>query len=135
MSRVDEDIPTDEQTPKRKPWWVALTQAADVRRVGGLPDGTTVLLSEDEVLALVAYLCEPQTAVWSENPSPTRPGKVRMAFFSQPGMVALSPEGDLWNGEGDWTPNYFARQQPMRVTKRTRLAKLHTLPWPMPGRM
>src|SRR3954465_15077266 len=72
VSRVDEDIPMDQLRADRKPCYLALTQAPDqLARVGGvrgLPEGTTLLLSEDDVLALAQYLLEPQLALWVENP-------------------------------------------------------------------
>jgi hypothetical protein len=130
VSRVDENIPTDEQTRRRKPWYVALTRASTVvsPKVAGLPAGNGVLLSENEVLALVAYLLEPQTVVWSENPSPTESGKYQVFLFMQPGMVAISGDGRIWNGEAPWTPSYFEGQEP--IDKSVRVSpKVHTLPW------
>lgn len=133
VSRVDENIPTEEQTRQRKPWYVALTRASNVvsPKVAGLPAGHVVLLSEDEVLALVAYLLEPQTVCWSENPSPTESGKYQFLAFMQPGMVAISEDGRIWNGEAPWTPSYFEGQEPIdKSVPGTRISpKVHTLPW------
>jgi hypothetical protein len=135
VSRVDEDIPTEKQKPIRKPWFVALTQKPDLlTKVGGivgLPAGNTVLLSERDVLALVQYLFEPQTVVWADKLSHTKPGKFGAVLFSQPGMLAISADGHVWNGEAPWTPSYFERQDPINPknpnARRTR--KIHTLPW------
>src|SRR3954471_1026790 len=69
VARVDENIPTHEQGRRRKPWYVALTQQpeTDVADIHGVPkDGRTLLLSEDDAVALVKYLLEPQVVVWSE---------------------------------------------------------------------
>lgn len=129
VSRVDEDIPTDAQTRDRKPWSIALTRERRPEHgdVQGLPAGRSLLLSEAEVMALVAYLFEPQTVLWSENPSPTETGEVGFLMFLQPGMVAISESGQLVNGEAHWTLEYFKRQEPLDGTPRT--PKFHTLPW------
>lgn len=131
VSRVDEDIPTDKQKPIRKPWFVALTRTGDSPPpVSGVPDGDTVLLSEGEVLALVAYLFEPQTAAWVDNPSVSERGEHRL--FPQPGMVWMSDSGEfvngeLLNGEAHWTPDYFRRRKAIKQGAVPR--KVHTLPW------
>jgi hypothetical protein len=131
VSRVDEDIPTEDQTRQRKPWSVALTRAPGVvsPEVQSLPAGTTLLLSAPEVLALVAYLLEPQTAVWCEVPTPTAPGRYAVRLYFQPGMVAMVEDGSnaIADGEAHWTPDYFRRAEPTD----TLTPKGHTLPWPM----
>jgi hypothetical protein len=131
---VDESIPTDRLTPRRKPWLVALTQETDaiseIGGVDGLPAGTTVLLSEHEVLELARYLVEPQTAAWSSNPTPVAGDTCEVRVFLEPGMVAVTESGAVVNGEEHWTPDYFAQAEPLsppRISTR----KIHTLPWPM----
>ena len=132
VARVDHDIPTEEQGPDRKPWFIALVQKANFNpdlSVPGLPASRTILLSEEDVLRLVDYLLEPQTAVWAENPS-TGGGHAQM--FDEPGMVGLADSEDgvtiVVNGEAHWTPEYFKQQKP--VTERRR--RINTLPWPLP---
>jgi hypothetical protein len=131
VSRVDEDIPTETQPRVRKPWFIALTQKPDllakVGGVDGLPAGTTLLLSEDDVVQLVRYLLEPQTVVWATNPSATElDGLERVSL--QPGMVALLSTGEVVNGEAHWTPEYFARQKPIDIRDGVS-PRFHTLPW------
>src|SRR5689334_7435597 len=97
VSRVDADIPTVELRGKRKPWYVALTQPtpnmhAEVSKVEGLPPRHTVLLSEEDTVALVRYLLESQMAVWSEEPEPTKPGECACLFFEQPGLIHVSDD-------------------------------------------
>ena len=134
VSRVDEDIPTEKQTEERKPWFIALTQNPEllpaVGGVEGLPPGHTVLLSEDDVVALVQYLLEPQTAAWFENPSPIEPGSQDAIAFLEPGLVTLI-DGEPVNGEAQWTPEYFRCQTPLAIEEGSTFPtrKLHTLPW------
>jgi hypothetical protein len=132
VSRVDEDIPTDEQKPNRKPWYIALTQNPELlTRVGGvsgLPEGNTLLLSEDDVVELVRYLFEPQLAMWSENPSPTEPGKQQAYVFVQSGLLDVSESEEIVNGERQWSPDYFTRQTPSDGADGIP-PKHHTLPW------
>jgi hypothetical protein len=133
VSRVDENIPGTALKRKRKPWFVALTQnperLTEVGSIGGLPAGTTMLLSEQDVLALVHYLLEPQTAMWLDNPERTEPGRVQGYAFLQHGMLAFSASGQPVNGEADWTPTYFRRQRPIDISEGLRTRKVHTLPW------
>jgi hypothetical protein len=133
ISRVDEDIPTAKQPAVRKPWSIALTQKPDeLARAGGvdgLPEGQTLLLSEQDVLELVRYLFEPQTAVWSSNPSPTKPGEVEFVRYTQPGLIGITESGEILNGEAHWSPEYFRRLAPAR---RVSTRKVHTLPWKLP---
>jgi hypothetical protein len=132
VSRVDEDIPTETQPRVRKPWFIALTQKpellAKVGGVDGVPAGHTLLLSEDDVVALVRYLLEPQTVVWATNPSATElDGLERVSL--QPGMVALlSTTGEVVNGEAHWTPDFFTRQKPIDIRDGVS-PRFHTLPW------
>ena len=131
-SRVDADIPTERQKKDRKPWYIALTQKPnlldEVGGVSGLPAGDTILLSEHDVLALVRYLLEPQTALWVSTPTVTEPDDVEVALFVQPGMVEVTNTGDVVNGEANWSPEYFKQQTPVDVPTR----KIHTLPWELP---
>jgi hypothetical protein len=128
VSRVDENIPTDEQKPIRKPWFLAITRTSkDSRTVRGLPAGRSVLLSEDEVLGVLRYLFEPQLAVWAEKPTPTEPGTVLALMFLQPGMVAIAKTGQLWIGEGQWTPKYFKRQKPIYIRRKGTTNDRHSL--------
>lgn len=139
VSRVDADIPTDKQSRNRKPWYIALTQEPDalsvVGGVDGLPEGKTLLLTEREIVALVEYLLEPQTAVWAEQPDTETPGTYRAYLFGEPGMVAIGEvEGDpekmaVFNGEAHWTPGYFKREA--ETVERVTTPKVHTLPWPL----
>ncbi len=134
VSRVDEDIPTAKQRPDRKPWYIALTQKPDflkeVGGVNGLPPGNTLLLSEYDVVELVRYLLEPQTALWGTNPTPTEPGEQEVRLFVEPGMVAvLADSGEVVNGEAHWSPAYFKKQEAYDVKKGLPTRKIHTLPW------
>jgi hypothetical protein len=133
VSRVDENIPVEKQTRLRKPWFIALTQKPNLLTTAGgvlhLPAGDTLLLSEDDVVALVGYLLEPQTALWCENPSPTEPGEYEFSAYLQPGMVGLTESGDVCNGEAQWSPAYFSRQKAYDLTDGLRTRKVHTLPW------
>lgn len=131
VSRVDEDIPTDEQSSQRKPWCIALTQQPGVLDklggVRGLPAGNTVLLSERDVMALMQYLTDPQTAVWVDNLSAA--GDRQAKLFLQPGIIALTRTGFILNTEEQWSPAFFDRLKP--TTKARGLKeRLHTLPWP-----
>jgi hypothetical protein len=69
VCRVDEDLAVSKQL--RKPWYVSLTQHPDrVKKVGGVrgvPKGTTLLLSEAEVMGLVEYLLESETVALTDN--------------------------------------------------------------------
>ena len=69
ISRVDEELPVS--MTKRKPWYLALTQHPDrfakVGGVDGVPPGKTLLMSEDEVVALVDYLLESETVELTET--------------------------------------------------------------------
>jgi hypothetical protein len=141
VSRVDENIPGVKLKGKRKPWYIALTQKPDMlTEVGGvrsLPDGKILLLTEDEIVALVRYLVEPQTVVWSDNPEPTEAGECQVVCFIQPGMVATSDAGEVVNGEASWSPEYFKQQEAHDIMKDGRTPKMHTLPWklePLVGR-
>lgn len=96
-----------------------------------MPRGTTLLLSETEVEELVRYLLEPQTVLWSENPSPTEPGDYAALFFFQPGMVGVLKSGRVVNGEGHWSPAFFKRLRPVDPKKGI-TPKIHTLPWKLP---
>jgi hypothetical protein len=134
---VDEDIPTEKQKSDRKPWFVALTQKPDrlqeVGGVRGLPDGNTLLLTEYEVVELVRYLFEPQTAVWSDTPTVTEPGMYYGVLFLQPGMLDVSDAGDIVNGEAQWSPECFRRQESLGKPESLPTRKLHTLPWKLPS--
>jgi hypothetical protein len=135
VGRVDEALPCG--GGGRKPWYLLLTQDPDLLKtlgpVRGAPkNGTNLLLSEDDVVALVQYLLEPQTAVWMENPEPSEPGEYSARLFLQPGMVGITSSGKIVNGEADWTPKYFKRQQ---NTDTVATAKIHTLPWKLPPSM
>ena len=137
VSRVDESIPGDKLKGKRKPWYIALTQEPEMlKEVGGvrhLPDGKTLVLSEDDIVALVRYLVEPQTVLWSDNPEPTETREVQVVAFAQPGMVATSESGEIVNGEAWWSVEYFKQQQPHDIKKNGLTAKMHTLPWKSPS--
>jgi len=133
VARVDEDIPADKLKKNRKPWYLALTQNPDlleeVGDVSGIPEvGTTILLSEYEVVELVKYLLESQTAVWTETDDPDNigVGDYSAFMFEQPGMVEITEEGRVVNGEAQWSPSYFERQEPSADAPRK---KFHTLPW------
>jgi hypothetical protein len=60
VGMVDEELPFGREGG-RKSWYIALTQQRDLLKklggVKGLPSGKTLLLFEDDVLALVDYLC------------------------------------------------------------------------------
>jgi hypothetical protein len=133
ISRVDEDIPTAKQGAHRKPWSIALTQKPDeLARAGGvdgLPEGKTLLLSEQDVLELVRYLFEPQTAAWSSNPSAKPGDAVSYEPYTQPGLIGITESGEILNGEAHWSPEYFRRLAP---TRRVSTRKIHTLPWKLP---
>jgi hypothetical protein len=65
VGMVDEELPERERGKlwRCKSWYIALTQQPDLLRklgpVKGLPKkGTTLLLFEDDVVALVEHLCE-----------------------------------------------------------------------------
>jgi hypothetical protein len=65
VGMVDEELPESERGKKwkRKSWYIALRQHPDLLKkygpVKGLPKtGTTLLLFEDDVVALVGYLTE-----------------------------------------------------------------------------
>ena len=136
VSRVDEDIPAAEQGRERKPWYIALTQKPAlldvVGDVPGLPEGTTMLLSEDDVIALVRYLTEPQTALFVDDPSSTRLEKHTAYMFLEPGMVGIrDADCEIVNGEAHWTPEYFLEDEAPQPLERAVTKKVHTLPWPM----
>lgn len=62
VGMVDEELPLGKEGG-RKSWYIALTQHPDLLKkygpVKGLPEnGTTLLLFEDDVVALVGYLRE-----------------------------------------------------------------------------
>jgi hypothetical protein len=137
VSRVDENIPTKKMRSARKPWYLALTQQPEtnVADIKGLPKGHTLLLSEDDVLALVRYLLEPQVVAWADNPERTEAGEGehQARLFLQPGMVAILESEDsvvAVNGEAQWSPDYFTRQEPFDRREWRPTMKIHTLPWP-----
>ena len=136
VARVDEEIPTERQGQRRKPWYIALTRTPGAllarRSVFGLPDGQTLLLSEAEVIALVRYLFEPQTAIWAHQPEAPEPGEYTAVAFLQPGMLAVTHAGEIVNGEAEWSPAYFKKQPPLRPSHGLPTRKLHGLPWDMP---
>lgn len=136
VSRVDEDIPTAEQGRARKPWYITLTQQPqqvldDAGGIQELQAGTTMLLSEDDVLALVRYLVESQTVVYADDPSPTKAGTYGAYMFVEPGMVGITVEdGTPVNGEAHWTPEYFKDMAKRGKTDSAPVQpKVHTLPW------
>jgi hypothetical protein len=65
VGMVDEELPESERGKKwkRKSWYITLTQNPDllkkIGQVKGLPKtGTTLLLFEDDVIALVDHVCQ-----------------------------------------------------------------------------
>lgn len=100
---------------------------AEVGGVRHLPEGNTLLLSEDDVVSLVRYLFEPQTAAWSPYPTPEKVGHHDVYMFEQAGMLGVSDRDEIVNGEAEWSPEYFTQQEPGAVPEPT--SKIHTLPW------
>jgi hypothetical protein len=133
VGRVDEDLPVS-RDGERKSWYLVLTQRPDLLKelgpVDGLPDtGTTLLLFEDDVVALVRYLLEPQVAAWAEDPEATKLGRHRLFF--EPGLVAFTEAGEAVNGEAHWSPEHFRQARPLDARAGLPTRKVHTLPWPM----
>jgi hypothetical protein len=89
-----------------------------------------MLLSEDDVVALVRYLFEPQTALLGADPE--QPGPIedpQFAAFLRPGMVAMTRDDNaIVNGEAHWSLKSFKRNLAHSKTHVT-TAKVHTLPW------
>jgi hypothetical protein len=141
VSRIDEDIPTEEQTAQRKPWLIALTRDPThaERDVEGLPPGHSLVLSTNEVLALVHYLMEPQIAVWASQLHFEEPGECQAVMYEEPGMVILEADADdadatvvtVIEGEAHWSPDYFRQAEPLDPEDLS-TGKIHTLPWLLP---
>jgi len=141
VARVDDDVPGEELKGQRKPWFLALTQKTNLLEelggVRGLPEGHTMLLSEDDVVALVRYLFEPQIAMWVDEPEISQPGDRKALVFEEQGMLGVSDDDEIVNGEANWSKEYFEQtvaphDQPGLLAdfqRRNGKLRVHTLPW------